>query len=510
MMAAGDVTVCVVVGQDTKAGAATARAARSWLASLAAREPVTVVLDPGMNPAGQLTVGFDATAGEALDRAARACRTPWMLALLPGDRLAGDPAALAAAVNSDAVAVELERPSTVVPNPLAWPPHRLVRVESGRWEGTLAPAWKSEGRFERLTTVRVRTKPQPDSLLAAWWALLADRHAADGSQESRTAAALALYHAGWGDAAVVRLWKIVRTAVDDRARGLAARQLVPIAMAAGRVTIANRALVEWIAATGEDRSNLSWRAVNEMARDRFGVAYAAITAAQQARSMDEDPMTLDDTVLASLKTAAGGTLRIRQHDALRFREVLKTTSGERQQRAASSLVGAWATAGLGVEDLYKGLTPDQVRILDVALISVPAIDPEAWLATVETALDHLEWSDRAAERIQTAAASLGLEEATKWGARLRAVGLDRWCPVTLIAREHIDLFDRALAAATCNIAFGQDMTPALRAAATEVATERLPLLVKKLTAISPELADVAADAAATSPRRAAAVGRAEN
>jgi hypothetical protein len=281
-------------------------------------------------------------------------------------------------------------------------------------------------------------------------------------------------------------------------------------MAAGRVTIAHRALNEWIAAVGEDRTNLSWRALNEMARDRFGVAYAAIAAAQQARSMDEDPMQLDDSVLASLKTSVGGSLRIRQHDALRFKEVLKTTSDERQKRAASSLVGAWTSAGLGAEDLHRGLTEDQAEILDEALTTVPTTDPEAWLATVEAALDHLRWNDRLAERVQGAAATIGLDEATAWGIRLRAVGMGRWCPVVLIATEHADPFERALAAATCNIAFGEDMTPALRSAASEVGTERLPLLVRRLQAISPELADVAAEAAATSPRRAAAVRRAES
>lgn len=429
------VTVTVVVGTDRRAASATVRAARTWLAPVAEVTERLVPIDLSAAPAPE-SVGRTTTVTDLFIRAGEAA-ADWALLLQPGERPEGRPEALPLdAAGVDAVGIGFDAPRSLVPDPTGWGNLRLFR--RGLWADGPAPA--REGPVE-VPGVRLRRPGPPDDRRFRAWLL--------GVAESWDPLdlACALHHCGELDSGLVRLLRLHAGEPEARRRVMLDRLVVAAAMTARRPSPAKRAVDEWVELGGGTQSSLTWQAIVELSRDRPAAAYEAMTAARSRGGRDDDGPPLDPAMVAGLATGLAGTLKARQAEALRYREVVRTAADERRRRAAASLVHAWPGAGLDPAALFEDLTPEAIEAMGQALVDIPTADAELWLQTAEAYLDRARPNDRMVDRIMAAAAPLGPVAARPWSERLRLMGLARFCPLVLIATAEKDPVRRVVASA---------------------------------------------------------------
>jgi hypothetical protein len=481
-------TLFVVAGGDTRAASSTVRAARAFFKGVDVEE-ITRGIHPALGPVPDGAVPLGTSFGDVWSGACSEASSEWVLFLQPGDRISGDLEAvgrLMADPAIDAVEATFEHPPPV-PNPAIWPAARLVR----------AATWTT-GANERHTVrgpLRIRSGDVLADPLSRTWALGAFDPATTSIET-----ACVLHHAGFHDAALVRLLHLARASTDRREIATASRYATMVAMAARRPGVAKRPAEDWLLGSGRSQPALVWSAFVELGRDHPGQAWMAL---REAAAQRPDPSSgIDPAVLGALSHGLEGMIAVRQTEALKYREVLRTAGDDRRRRAAQSLAHAWVGSGLEPARLFNDLDPDGLAAMGEALGSVPALDVDIWLDTVEAYLEHATLSDRLAGRITTTAAIRGIDAARTWSTRLRSVGLAQFCPLLEIARMHSDPVDRAVAAAIALHDFGDaGATPLLRAAAQAVPTHRLPAMLAALQDRVPAALEAAREAAATTNRR---------
>ncbi len=478
----------LVAGGDARAISSTMRAARAFFKGVDAEE-VTRGLHPALSPAPLDAVPLNASLEEVWSGACAGASSPWVLFLQPGDRISGDLESvtrLMADPTIDTIGVTLEHPP-LVPNPTIWPAARLVR----------AATWMTADP-ERLTVrgqLRIRSGEVLADPLYRTWALGAFDPAGTSIE-----AACALHHAGFHDAALVRLIDVANSSTDHRVVATASRYATMVAVAARRSGVAKRPVEDWLRSSGRSQPALVWSAIVELGRDHPGGAWLRLREASEQRP---DPASgIDPAVLGALSTGLEGMMAVRQTEALKYREVLRSSSDDRRRRAAHSLVHAWAGSGLDPADLFTDLDAEARAAIGDALSTVAAMDVDLWLATIEAYLEHATLTDRLAGRITTTAATHGLDTATAWSTRLRSVGLARFCPLLEIARMHTNPVDRTVAAAIALYDL-QDAgaAPLFRSAVEAVPTHRLPAMLSALQSRVPAAVEAAREAAATTEKR---------
>lgn len=476
-------SVVVMAGENDRSAAATVRAAKSFLSGFEVTDLVTRIhAGIGQAPAGHVALrsSFDDVV-----ETATATGAEWALFLQPGDRLSGDAQSIAHLMVDPGVStieVTIDSPP-LLPNPATWGSGRLMRL-------------KTTGATMR-SGASLRPGAYLDDPLVRTWALMQLESSHDDID-----VACGLYHAGFHDAALVRLLRVAEASTDQRLVARASRFATMAAMAARRARSAKRPVETWLEASGRSASSLVWSAIVELGRDHPAAAWQAMGEASTVRAAE--PTGIDPLLLDSLTKGLEGMLAARQSEALRYREVLRTGGEDRRRRAAQSLVHAWTGSGLDPAQLFDDLDDSALTIMEEALGGVQAMDVDVWLPTVEAFLERGRMNDRLAERIATTAAIRGIDDARRWSARLRSVGLGRFCPLLEIARDHADPAQRVLGAAIAAADFGDQAAPAaIREAIGHVPTARLPALMQKVSSLAPSAAPMVAQAAATTPRRAA-------
>jgi len=485
-------TMFVLTGTDVRLAASTLRAARTFLKGVDTDE-VTASIHGSLSSCPQGAVALSSRREEVFDLARQAAHSDWVLLLQPGDRLSGDAEAVGRLISDSSVeAIEWAIDGNpIVPNPTVWPTTRLVRTKRSS-SGTLQSA-RSTVRAE--VTIRPGA-PLEDPVYRTWALGVVER---DGSDLDL---GCALFHAGFLDAALSRLLDLARSATDPGISAPAARYSTMVAMSAGRPNAAKRPLEDWLRVSGRSQPALVWSAIVEMGRDHPAAGWQALSEAIAVRATE--PAGMDPIVLRGLAKGLEGMLAARQSEALRYREVLRTATDERRRRAAMSLTHAWAGSGLDPAEIFRDLDPDAIAAMEEALGSAGAIDADIWLETLEAFLDHGRLGDNLAERVRTAAASSGVESAATWSARLRAVGLARFCPLMEIARISADPVDRVVAASIASTEMNDTGAgPLLRQAARDVPSGHLAAMVAALERHAPAAVATAVDAAATTVQRRA-------
>lgn len=485
-------TVFVVVGDDARTVSTTLRATRAFFKGMDLEE-LTRSIHPALSPTPPDAVPLNAPLHDVWSAAAATASSDWVLFLQPGDRIEGDLEGLRRLMTDPAIdRIELtleHRP--LVPNPAIWPSERLVRAATYTADGSGTPSVRGP--------LAVRSGDVlADPLYRTWTLANVDRSA------TRIESACLLHHAGFHDAALVRLLDLARSSTDRREVATAWRYATMVAVAARRSGVARRPVEDWLRSSGRSQPALVWSAIVELGRDHPAGAWLALREATEQRP--DRSSGIDPSVLGALSNGLEGMMAARQTEALKFREVLRTSSDDRRRRAAHSLVHAWAGSGLEPTKLFVGLDPEAIAAIGEALGTVAAMDVEIWLATAEAYLEHATLTDRLAGRITTTAAVRGLETATTWSARLRSAGLARFCPLLEIARLHTDPVDRTIAAAIALHEMEEaGATPLLRAAIEAVPTHRLPAMLATLQARVPAAVEAAQETAATTEKRRTAV-----
>ncbi len=478
----------VVAGDDTGTASSTVRAARAFFKDI---DPTGVVrtIHPSLSPAPTDAVLLDASRLDVWSAACAGASSEWVLFLQPGDRVTGDLEGVRRLMTDptiDGIEITSEQPP-IVPNPAIWPAERLVRAAT--WPGV------GVDRVIVRGPLGIRSGDVLGDPLYRTWAM-----AAFNLSTTSVDTACVLHHAGFHDAALVRLLEVARSSTDRRQLATASRYATIVAMAARRSGAAKRPVEDWLRTSGRSQPALVWSAFVELGRDHPGVAWIAL---REAAAQRPDPSSgIDPAVLGALSNGLEGMIAVRQTEALKYREVLRSGGDDRRRRAAHSLVHAWVGSGLEPARLFDDLAPGGLAAVGEALGAVAAIDVDIWLDTVEAYLEHATLTDRLAGRITTTAAIRGLDAATTWSTRLRSVGLAQFCPVLEIAKMHSDPVDRVVAAATALHLFGEaGATPLLQAAVEAVPTHRLPAMLATLQDRVPAAVETARQAAATTDRR---------